>query len=414
MAQCTIYYFLMLLVADSFLAKLLEGVGIDDALIGIISSFVSLAFVVQILSIFLVRLKTGAKKLVILFDTASFFFFMLLYLTPFLPVGQAARTALVVVSVIAAYVSNYLIAPICFQWANSYVEPGKRAGYSAAKETVSLLAGMVFTMVIGFVIDRYEGLGNPAGGFLFIAVSILILNLGNFICFMLIKKEEESEQSAGAHPLPDVLRHVLGNRNFKNVIVLTVLWDVARYFTIGFMGIFKTKELMLSVFAVQVINMGANFVRLAVTGPLGRYSDRHSCAKGFKLGLYLAAGAFLANMFTTQKTWFLVILYTVLYNCCLAGTNMNSYNITYSYVEEAYIAQAMAIKNSIGGLCGFLASILAGRLLEAVQANGNMVLGIPVYGQQLLSGISFLIVVAAIVFMQKAFGISEKNFLTNG
>lgn len=401
MAQCTIYYFLMQLTADSFLAKLLGSLGIGDALIGIISSFVSLAFMVQVFSVFMVRLKISTKKLVIFCDTASFLFFMLLYLVPFIPVNREQRTILVIVSVIAAYVSNYLISPICFKWANSYVQPEKRASYSATKEMVSLFSGMAFTMVIGFVIDRYEGLGNREGGFLFIAVSIFILNFCNFICFMLIRKEDEKKRLAAMHPLSDVLRHIFGNPDFRHVILLTVLWDAARYFTIGFMGIFKTKELMLSVFAVQAVNTAANLVRLAVTKPLGKYSDRHSYAKGFQLGLYLAAGAFLVNMFTTEKTWFLVILYTVLYHCCLAGTNMNSFHITYSYVDETYITQAMAVKNSIGGLCGFLASILAGRILAAVQANGNMVFGVHVYGQQLLSGISFLIVVIAIVFTGK-------------
>jgi hypothetical protein len=36
--------------------------------------------------------------------------------------------------------------------------------------------------------------------------------------------------------------------------------------------------------------------------------------------------------------------------------------------------------------------------LSAVQANGNRVLGIPMYGQQLLSALSLLVVVIAIFF----------------
>ena len=50
MVQCAFEYFVALLVADAFLAKLLTALGIGDNLIGIISSFVSLAFVFQLLS----------------------------------------------------------------------------------------------------------------------------------------------------------------------------------------------------------------------------------------------------------------------------------------------------------------------------------------------------------------------------
>ena len=70
---------------------------------------------------------------------------------------------------------------------------------------------------------------------------------------------------------------------------------------------------------------------------MGRYSDKRSYARGFELGLYFAAGAFLINVFTTRSTWFFVVVYTILYNCCVAGTNQNSYNITYSYVDSRFI-----------------------------------------------------------------------------
>ena len=76
MAQCAFEYFISLLVTDAFLAKLLAYIGISDSLIGIISSFISMAFVIQLMSIFLMRLKVSTKKLVMIFDTLSIFFFM--------------------------------------------------------------------------------------------------------------------------------------------------------------------------------------------------------------------------------------------------------------------------------------------------------------------------------------------------
>ena len=41
MAQCTVEYFVSLLVTDAFLAKLLSSIGISDMIIGIISSFIT-------------------------------------------------------------------------------------------------------------------------------------------------------------------------------------------------------------------------------------------------------------------------------------------------------------------------------------------------------------------------------------
>jgi uncharacterized membrane protein YesL len=41
-----------------------------------------------------------------------------------------------------------------------------------------------------------------------------------------------------------------------------------------------------------------------------------------------------------------------------------------------YFAEASAIKNSIGGIFGFVGSLLAGKLLALIQYNGNMLFGI--------------------------------------
>lgn len=399
--QCTTEYLVSLLVTDVYLAKLLSSIGISDGLVGIISSFVTLAFVFQIFTLLIAKARVSSKKLVIVFDTVSIFCFISMYLVPFLPVGKTQKTILLVVCILTAYVCKYLIMNICFKWANSYVLPTKRASFSALKEKISLLSGTVFTAVVGYIIDKFEALDNLSGGFLFIAATILILNICNFICLILIKKDSPKESTSDNEPLSIALRKTVGNRNFRSVIVLTVLWDVARYFTVGFLGIFKTSDLMMSVFLVQLINIAAILVRFFISGPLGKYSDKKSYTKGFELGLCLAATAFFVNMFTSKSTWFLIIVYTILFNCSVAGTNQNSFNIVYSYVDSKYIVQAMAIKNCIGGLFGFGASILGGKILDVVQANNNIVFGIHIYGQQLLSAISFVIALIAIIFTRR-------------
>ena len=50
MVQCTFEYFISILIADAFLAKLLTNIGISDSLTGIIASFMSIAFLFQLLS----------------------------------------------------------------------------------------------------------------------------------------------------------------------------------------------------------------------------------------------------------------------------------------------------------------------------------------------------------------------------
>lgn len=399
MAQCTFEYFVTILVADAFLAKLLSNIGISDGAIGIISSIITLAFLFQLLSLFLVSKIKNVKRTVIISHTLCQLFFASLYLIPFMPTSTEVKTLIVVVCVLFAYIFNYLVASILFKWANSFVDPKKRGIFSATKEMISLFTGIFFTLAAGAIIDKYEALGNIKGGFLFISISILVLTVLNFISLLYIKNEN-MEQERVKHSFKDIYANTLGNKNFKNIVTMTVLWDIARYISVGFLGIYKTKELMLSVAAVQVINMIGNVARLVLSLPFGRYSDKHSYAKGIELGYIIAAAGFAFNVFATPDTWWCMVIYTVLYNVSLAGSNQNAFNITYSYVKSDYIVHAVAIKNSIGGIFGFCASLVGSKILNYIQGNGNIIFGIPMYGQQFLCLITFVIIVVNVLFIK--------------
>lgn len=396
--QCMFQYFIHLLVADAFLSKLLTYLGISDSLNGIISSFISLSFAFQLLSLFMLKSKFSAKSLVIFSNTLANLFFVFLFLVPFIPVSADLKSALVVVSVMLGYAGYYLVYSIGYKWANSNVSPDKRGKFSAVKEMISLIGGMGFTAVVGAIVDRFEGLDNLEGAFLFIALTMFVLNIINFICYVLIRRDSKEERASENVPIREVMSATFGSKSFRSVIVLSILYKVAMYFTFGFMGVFKTRDLAMSVFAVQVINIVANFTRMAFSLPFGKYSDKNTYAKGFNLGMIVMAISFFINIFTTKQSLPLIIVHTVLFNLSLAGTGQNVFNITYSYIDAKYITQAMAIKESVAGLCGFLASLIGGYLLELVQKNGNSVFGINMYGQNLLSAISFIVCMITIVY----------------
>ena len=263
---------------------------------------------------------------------------------------------------------------------------------------LSLISGMAVTLLLGYVMDYFEMMDNTEGGFIFIAVSVFIFSVCDLICLLLIKNRIKPKEKAAGVPMKTVMKKTVGNRNFVNVIILTSLWEIGRYTTIGFMGTYQIKELAYTVGAVQVINIVANFARFAVSKPFGRYSDKTSFSRGAEIGLIIAAASFAVNMFTTPSNRVFVIIYTILFNVAAAGTSQNFFSIAYSYVDGDYFVEASAIKNSISGILGFAASIGASALLDYIQNNGNMLFGIHIYGQQVLSAISFAFVLAAILF----------------
>ena len=398
-------YFVGLLVADSFLAKLLQSAGFGDGDIGIISSFISLAFVFQMFSLLLARKRGSKKTMIIVLDVSGQALFLALYLLPFIGIDESLRRVLVYVFIVGAYLCKYLVSTFLFQWANSYVDPNKRASYSGMKEIISLVGGIIFSLVAGKVFDLYEASGNLRGGFLFLAILVLVSNVCDFVCLVSIKREKQlPKEEIPRKKLSDILRNTFGNQNFCRLVIIASLWKAAQYFTIGFLGTFKTDTagngLGMTMTLVTVIAMVGNVVRIFVTKPFAHYSDKRSFAAGFYLSMFVAVAAFACNVFTTTQTWFLMIGYTVLFAVSAAGCGQNALNMTYSYVDSNYIAEAMALQNCVSGVIGFLCSLVAGRILDAVQAAGNTVLGIPMFGQQLLSLISVFLCVVCILYMR--------------
>jgi Na+/melibiose symporter-like transporter len=328
-------------------------------------------------------------------------FFLVLYLLPFFNIPERLRTVIVVGCLLIAYFGNYLVTSLIFNWGNSYVDPNGRAGFAATKEIVSHLSGVVVSLSMGWAMDRFTEAGNIQGGFLFIALMMAIFAIGDFICLMCMKNQKtERKPEEQTEPFREVVRKLFSNKGFCSAIVVHVIWTVSVYMTVGFMGTYKTKELLLTVGTVQIINIAGCLIRACFSKPIARYADKRTYAAGIKLGMTIAAVGYLINIFTTPSLWFLVILYTIIYNVSCAGTTQNLINVTYNYVDRKYFVQASAIKASVSGLCGFGASMLGSRILDAVQKNGNTVFGFTVYGQQILSAISLTIVLFGILFVK--------------
>ena len=88
--QATFEYLITIFISDAFLAKLLTSIGISDSVIGIISSIITIAFLFQLLAIFLVDKIKRNKQAALIFTTSSQLFFMVLYLIPFFSISKSA------------------------------------------------------------------------------------------------------------------------------------------------------------------------------------------------------------------------------------------------------------------------------------------------------------------------------------
>lgn len=397
--ECMFEYFISLLVADAFIAKLLKYFGASDELCGVISSFISLSFLFQIFSVLVMGRIRNTKKTAIIFHTAAQLLFSCLYLIPFIHVDNGIRRVIFIICILAAYFGNYFVTNLIYKWGNSFVDPHKRASFSSTKEMVSLFAGMIVSIALGYAIDQLDKSGDPTLGFLLSSICMLIFCVSDFICLMLIKSDKKDERTVPPK-LSEIMKNTLGNRNYVHTVILKCLWWGAVYTTIGFLGTYKQDELFYTLGQIQLINIVGCAARFLVSKLFGRFSDKHGFVRGIQLAMIVASVAFAANMFTAPGVRWMIIVFVVVYNISQAGAFQNMINISYAFVDVKYFVQAAALKDCIAGVFGFLCAVASGRLLGAIQANGNMIFGIHVYAQQVQSAISLLFVIAAFVYAQ--------------
>ena len=124
-----------------------SAINMSDGLTGIITAFVSLGFGFQIFALFLAG-KKPIKPFIIIMNLITQLFFTFLYVIPIVDLSGEVKTALfIILFLVAEIIKNVIYSPK-FAWEMGTVDDRKRGSFTATKEMVSLLSGIVITIGI--------------------------------------------------------------------------------------------------------------------------------------------------------------------------------------------------------------------------------------------------------------------------
>ncbi len=388
-------YFIAIIIADAYLAKLGTAVGLSDAVIGILSAFVSLGCGMQIVAVF-IRGRISAKKFVSVGNIINQSLYAIMYLTPFFPIPLKYRSVLLVAFLLVGQLIMNVIQSHKINWFMSLVDDRKRGVFTANKEIVSLIGGMLFTFAMGLISDHFEATGNETAFFITAAVAIFVLTALHTATLLLSK--EKPQPTAECEKVS--FRALLLNKNLVKVILFSVLWHVVNYAAIPFYGSYKVGALGFSMTFVAVLSAIGSIVRALASQPMGRFADRHSFAVSLILCFSVLLVGFFLNIFAVPSNGaVLYTSYTVLHAIAMAGINSGTINLIYDYVPHNRRVAALALQNSIAGIAGFLTTLAVSPLVDDIQANGNVFLGMHVYPQQVLSCFSAVGTVLVLLYL---------------
>ncbi len=389
--EAALEYFVSIAVGTVYLARITTYIGISDGLTGILSSFVSLGCGFQLIAIFLVN-KRPVKRWVTAGHIISQILFSLLYFIPLLNISVAQKTILFVALLLVAQIIHNIIHAPKINWFMSLVDDDKRGKFTANKEIVSLLGGVAFSYALGAVMDYFEKSGDMKTAFTVYGIGLLVLMLLHTLTLIISK-----EKSLDFKPIQvkQNLKSLIKNKTLFKIIGVSIIWNVAHYVTTAFMGTYQAKELAFTATFSSIIIMVGSLARAVMSLPMGKFADKYSFRKMLTICFIIEAVAFGINIFTSPLTgkWLYFIFY-VLYCVGMAGINSATINLIYDYVEFEQRTSALALQQTLAGFAGFFVTILVSPLVENIQQSN-----LPFYAQQLMSAISFVIVIIEIVYI---------------
>lgn len=396
--EAALEYFVSILVAGSFLATLTRELGFSDSLTGILSSVISLGCLFQLLSLAVRRARV--KKLVLFLSVANQILFMLLYVIPLTNFQKTTKIILFVLFIFTAYLIYNFAHPKKINWLMSLVEDGHRGAFTANKEIISLVSGMAFSFVMGALIDHFSEIGKTKTAFALTAVVIFALMVLHSLTMIFAAEKEMPE--TGKKNFKATIKDLAENKNVLKVAVVFVLYYVSTYISTPFYGTYQIGELGLNLKFVSAIVMCGSVSRVAVSKFWGRYADKKTFALMIEKCFIFLAVSQVCVIFAVPATGkVMFILYYVLHGIALGGINSALINLIFDYVPLEKRADSLAVTQALAGVTGFVTTLLISPLVAHIQNNGNTVIGMPIYAQQLVTFFAFLFSVAAIIFIRK-------------
>jgi len=398
--EAALEYFISILVAGSYLATLTKELGFSDSLTGILSSVISLGCLFQLFSLLVRRKKV--KAFVLIFSIINQLLFMLLYIIPLTSFEKHTKIVIFVVLIFSAYLIYNFIHPKKINWLMSLIDDKQRGSFTANKEIVSLVSGMIFTFGMGAIIDYFSETGRIRLAFVFSAIVIFALMVLHSLT-MLFTVEKELP-NCNKKNYKQTFVELIKNKNIIKVTIIFILYYISTYISTPFYGTYQISELGLNLKFVSAAVMCGSISRILISKFWGRYADKKTFAAMIEKCFIFMGLSQLSVIFAVPATGkVMFVIYYILHGIALGGINSALINLIFDYVPIEKRADSLAVTQAVAGLTGFITTLCISPAVTYIQNNGNSIFGLNIYAQQFVSIIALLFTILAIIYTRKVF-----------
>lgn len=421
MFEAMFEYFISILVSGTFLTAILLSIGVSQSVAGVVTSLATFGYTAQFAAVLFLRPKGKIKRLVTVMHLVNQLMFAVLYLIPHVNIPHGVKVAAFAAMFLGGHIIHQAVQPFKLDWLMSYVPDGERGSFTANKEIMSLIGGMIFSFAMGCVIDYFKAVGKEDVGFIISGITIFLLCILHLVTVVIVKDPEERRYTAEKDErmsVKDVFKITVFDKKFSRIILLDVIWHIASGVANSYFSIYMQGSLGLAVTTLTVLTAVQSAARMLFSKFFGRAADKSGWANMLSVSFAISAVGMFAfglaspeNCFTVGgvKLNVFIIIYNIIYGIYMAGANSGMMNVTFDYVSRERRRYAIGAKSAIGGLAGFLASLAVSPFVAYMEENGCRIFGVNIYAQQVLAFAAGAVFLLCVLYIKKVVVKMEKN-----
>lgn len=380
-----------------FLAGLVKYLGANDQVNGIIGAVPTLAGIIMLFSPMVLERLIRRKFLITFFAFFSRILLSLMFCIPLLLKNSFFSLGLLIVMFLAANLLVAFITPAASNWIISITPDNIRGRYFGMRESFVLGFVTIAALGLGRVLDFYKKAGRESTGFFVVFGAALLLAAVNFILMSMI-----DEPDVKLKPQKMVLRDLfvlpMESKLFRKVILIFVFWNAGYQFSAPFAAVYMVSGLKLDYTFITISAFVASAASVAGARLLGRLADKKSWLVLMLVCVSLQAGSQILWFFVNRQTALVLVPFSqLLGGAALGGVNITLSNIQYLYAPEERKTVYIGFSSAIGGLTGFVSSLLGAALVGGTKIMLLRPAGFEISGMQLVFGVSGLILTGCMV-----------------
>lgn len=388
------------LMTGTYIAGVALYFGVKDSLVGIIGVMPAITSIIQVCSPLVFEKFKRRKALCMI----TFIIYRLLLVSivfiPLITPNPILRQYLLLGIYCLSFILMNFASPAIATWQMSIVPNNLRADFFSRRDFYALIFNTIIGLTMGRVIDVFRNNGHQYRGFIVVyALAFLLVILEGIYIGKV--KEPRVPTIPETLRLKDIFSKPLQNKNFRKVLIFSILWSFGVNIAIPFFQLYMIKYLKLSYTYIMVLGLISSICMVISIRFWGKFAQKHNWISTARVSMVVLILCYILWGFVSDKTIYLLIPVHVLNGIAWAGINIAMLNIPFIFAPKEGRIMYIGLNSAMSGIMSFLAVILGGVLLEILEKHEFVLWGIIFSKMQIVFIISGVLILLGVIYAGK-------------